>query len=80
VSVTNWQNIQGRVMAHVVSYRPLSAEARVQYQAIPCENGFGQSGTETGFSPSTSFFPCQYHSSNVHTHIRLHVAPMRTNE
>ena len=29
----------------------------------------GQSGTETGFSPDTSVFPCQYYSTSVCNHI-----------
>ena len=32
--------------------------------AGPCEMDGGQSGTATGFSPSTSVIPCQYHSTN----------------
>jgi hypothetical protein len=49
-------------MAQVVSRRPLTAEARVRARVNPygiC----GQSGTGTGFSPSFSVFPSQYHST-----------------
>jgi hypothetical protein len=54
-------------MAQVVSRRPLTAEARVLALVIPCG---GQSGTGTGFSPSSSVFPCQYHSTiALQTHI-----------
>jgi hypothetical protein len=41
------------------------AQARVRSQANPCENFGGQSGTGTGFSPSTSVFPCQFHSTGA---------------
>jgi hypothetical protein len=44
-------------MAQAVSRRPLTAEARVRTQVSPCEIF---SGTETGFYPSSSVFPCQY--------------------
>jgi hypothetical protein len=50
----------GRAMAQVVSCRPLTAEARVRVQVNPCGSCDGQSGTGTGFSPSSSVFPCQY--------------------
>jgi hypothetical protein len=40
-----------RAMVHVVSHRPLTAEARI------CG---GQSGTGTGFYQSYSVFSCQY--------------------
>ena len=52
--------------------QPLIAETRVRTQARPCEISGGQSGTVTGFSPSTSAFPCQYHSikaQNQFTHL-----------
>jgi hypothetical protein len=53
-------------MAQAVSRRALTAEARVN----PCGIYGGQSGTGTGFSPSSSVSPCQYHSTVViHTHI-----------
>jgi hypothetical protein len=50
-------------MAQAVSRRPLTTEARVRSPVSPCGICGGQSGTETGFSPSTSVFPCQFHST-----------------
>jgi hypothetical protein len=52
--------LEGRAMAQVVSRRPLTAEARVRVPVNPCGICGGQSGTGTGFSPSSSVFPCQY--------------------
>jgi hypothetical protein len=57
-------------MAQVVSHRPLTAEARVRDRVNPCGICGGQSGKGTGFSPSSSVFPCQYHSAvALQTHI-----------
>jgi hypothetical protein len=50
-------------MAQVVSRRSLIAEARIRPCIVPCEYCGGQSVTGTGFSPSSSGFPCQYHST-----------------
>jgi hypothetical protein len=50
----------GRAMAQVVSRRPLTAEARARARVNPCGIFGGQSGPGTGFSPSSSVFPCQY--------------------
>jgi hypothetical protein len=48
-----------------ISHKPLKAE----YQVWSCDNPHdiygGQSGTGTGFSASTSAFPCQYQSTNA---------------
>jgi hypothetical protein len=54
--------VSGRTMAQVVRRRPLTAKARVRARARtnPCWICGGQSGTGTGFSPSSSAFPCQY--------------------
>jgi hypothetical protein len=57
-------------MAQAVSLRPLTAESRVRACVNPCGIYGGQSGTGTGFSPSSSLFPCQYHSTvALQTHI-----------
>jgi hypothetical protein len=60
----------GRAMAQVVSRRPLTAEAWVCARVNPCGICGGQSGTGTGFSPSSSVFPSIYHSAVApQTHI-----------
>ena len=52
-------------MAQAVSRRRLTAEARVRSRVSPCAICGGQSGTGTGFSPSTPVFPCQFHSTGA---------------
>jgi hypothetical protein len=52
-------------MAQAVSRRPLTAEARVRSRVGSCGTCGAQSGTGTGFSPSTSVFPCQFHSTGA---------------
>jgi hypothetical protein len=52
-------------MAQAVSRRPPIAEARVRSRVSPCRICGGHSGTERGFSPSSSVFPCQFYSSGV---------------
>jgi hypothetical protein len=47
----------GRAMAQVVSHWPLIAEARVRARVSPSGICGGQG---TGFSASSSLFPCQY--------------------
>jgi hypothetical protein len=51
-------------MAQAVSHRPVTSEARVRSRVSPCGIFGGQIGTGTGFFfPSTSVFPCQFHST-----------------
>jgi hypothetical protein len=50
----------GRAKAQVISRRSLTAEARVHARVNPYGICGGQSGTETGFSPSSSVLTCQY--------------------
>ena len=56
---------KGRAMAQAVSRRPLTAETRVRSRVGLCGICGGQSGTGTGFSPSTSVFPCHSHSTST---------------
>jgi hypothetical protein len=60
---SSYQEADSRVMAQVVSHRPLIAEARVRAQVSSCGIYGGQDSTETGLSPSSSVFPCEYHST-----------------
>jgi hypothetical protein len=55
-----------RAMAQVVSRRPPTAETRVLARVSPCGICGIQSGTGIEFSPSSSYFPCQYHSDVAH--------------
>jgi hypothetical protein len=61
----------GRAMAQVVfSRRPLTAESRLRARVNLCGMRGGRNCTGTGFPPSSSVFPCQYHPTVVlHTHI-----------
>jgi hypothetical protein len=53
-------------MAQAVSRRHPTAESRVRSRVIPCGICGGQSGTGTGFfPPSSSVFPCQFHSTGA---------------
>ena len=54
---------KGRVTAWAVSPWPIVAKVRIPNKVSPCEIYGGQSGTEAGFSPSTSVLPCQHYST-----------------
>jgi hypothetical protein len=52
-------------VAYVVSHQPVTAKPNVQSHVNLCGICNGQSGTGTGFPPSTSLFHCQYHSASA---------------
>ena len=52
-------------MAQAVSPWPLTAEVQVRSKFCPREICGRQSDTGTAFSPRTSVFPCQFHSTNA---------------
>jgi hypothetical protein len=55
----------GRAMAQAFSRRPLTVEAWIRSRVLQCGICCGQSCAGTGFSPSTSVFPCQFHSTGA---------------
>jgi hypothetical protein len=59
------QYINGLAMAQAVSRLHLTTEARVRSRVSPCGICDGQSVTGSGFSPSTSGFPCRFHSTGA---------------
>jgi hypothetical protein len=73
--VVVWLSIRVNIASAVpwlrrLSRRPLTEEFRVRARVNPFGIWGGRSGTTTGFSPSSSVFPCQYHFIVVlHIHI-----------
>jgi hypothetical protein len=53
----------GRAIAQAVCRRTLTSAARVRARVNPVGLCDGKSDTGTGFSLSSSVFPCQYHST-----------------
>jgi hypothetical protein len=62
---------KSRTKAQTVSRRPLTAEARVRSWVSPCGICGGQTGAGIGLSPSTSVFPCQFHSTGAPLHGKM---------
>jgi hypothetical protein len=58
------------ILSHLNNRRILAAEARVRALVGPCGICGGHSGTDTGFSPSSSDFFSHYHYT-VATHAYL---------
>ena len=71
--------LRGSAMTQAVGWRPITVKAWVWSQVSPSEICSGQNDNVSGFSPSTSVFPCQYHSTNAPYHHPLHVLTRSTN-
>lgn len=56
--------MRARVIYQAVSRRSPTAKAQVLSQSSPYGNCVGRRDTGQGFSPSTSVFRCQHHSTN----------------
>jgi len=66
-------------MSQAVSHQPSAAEAQFQFLVCPCRNCGGQIGTERGFSQNIFIFPCKYHSTNLHIHLKHDTFIRKTN-
>jgi hypothetical protein len=55
-------------MAQAINRRPVTAEAWARFRVSPRGICGGQIGTGTDFSPSTSVFPCKFHSTGAPLH------------
>jgi hypothetical protein len=60
--MVGYSSYADRVMDQVVSYRHVTAEARVRSPASPCAISDRQSGTGECLSPSILFFSSQHNS------------------
>jgi hypothetical protein len=65
VSWVNVTAVYGHAVSQVVGRWPVTVDVKVWFQAFECGICGGQSDTWTGFSLSTSVFPCQYHSTSA---------------
>jgi len=63
-------------MSQAVSHQPYAAEAQIQFLVCPCRTCGGQIDTERGFPQNIFIFPRQYHSTNLHIHLK-HVTLIR---
>jgi len=71
-------DLKFRAMGQAVGSQPLALEAWLRTRDKPCVICDAQSGTDPGFPPSTSIFPCQYSSSKApYSFIHLHATLSR---
>jgi hypothetical protein len=69
---------RGRDMAQVVNRRHLTADGRVSAWVNSCGICGGQSGTGTGFSPSSSVLSIYHSTVTLQTHIIWGICNMLT--
>jgi hypothetical protein len=54
-----------KLLSNQPIYGRAMAQAEVRSRVSPCGICGGKRGTVTGFCPSTSVFPCQFHSTGA---------------